>query len=606
MIMMMMMVKRKRFQQQRGEGAADVVSYKRMKDRKVSIRAASRVGGSSRASSPQSCEANAVARRAGSAASCAASFVAFLVLGLVSPTAADQGQITEQAIPLYRIYGAAEEDNFGVSVAGVGDINGDHYGDLLIGAWRSDQAGNNAGEATLISGRTRQPIETLVGERPGDSFGFGLTALGDVNGDDVPDFAVGAHFHDGSASNAGRVYVYSGVDRRIICIFDGEARDDRFGRNIAAAGDVDGDGLNDIIIGANYNDRGGSDAGAAYVISCANGGRLIHAFYGREAGQHFGRSVSGGADADGDGVPDLLVGAPKTGVVAPSAGAVYVYSGASGELIASYFGDETNERFGRSVAMIGDIDGDLLAEFAIGAPEHTGFASRVGRVAIFDIVDRNPVIELEGESIFEGFGKRVAAAGDVDGDGTTDITIGGQGNRALGPNTGRAYVFSGRTGELIFSATGEAEGDLMGSCVGAAGDVNNDGIGDVIFGADSNNANGIDAGATYVYLGGRSDYRLVVDDHRAGEIATFVVTGGRPFLQQTLLTSVNGLGDIVVRQLNTTIDLARPQVLRTGIADRWGTISWSLRLNTAAMGRLVFYQAVQIGRSTNVICREIR
>ena len=289
-----------------------------------------------------------------------------------------------------RLIGERPGDHAGWAVSGGGDINGDGYGDILVGAYEDDEGGEFAGAAYVFFGPVAGSLNLsradakLVGEAPFDHAGWSVASAGDLNRDGFDDILVGAYGSDWAGDGAGSVYVVLGpvegnyklsdADARL----DGASAYDSAGISVAGLGDTDGDGYPDIGIGAYGNDSGGLEAGAAYVFrgpllgvrSLANADAVLQ---GSEAGQWFGYDLAGVDDVDGDGLADLLVGAPGADHNGPDTGAAYLYlgpirgvrtaNGADGRLL----GEEANDRAGSAVSGAGDVDGDGLADLAVGA-----------------------------------------------------------------------------------------------------------------------------------------------------------------------------------------------------------------------------------------------
>ena len=167
--------------------------------------------------------------------------------------------------------GEAAFDNFGISVSGAGDVNGDGFADVIVGAYLNDAGGGNAGRAYVYYGGPAADAVadlTLTGEAAGDEFGISVSGARDVNGDGFADVIVGANLNDAGGGEAGRAYVYyggPGADAVADLTLTGEAAGDQFGYSVSGAGDVRGDGFADVIVGASLNDAGGLFAGRAYV-----------------------------------------------------------------------------------------------------------------------------------------------------------------------------------------------------------------------------------------------------------------------------------------------------------------------------------------------------
>jgi hypothetical protein len=342
--------------------------------------------------------------------------------------------------------GASSGDFFGISVASAGDVNGDGYADVIVGA---ENAG--AGRAYVYYGGPGADAVadlTLVGATSGDHFGHSVSSAGDVNGDGHADVIVGAEF----ASGTGRAYVYyggPGADSVADVTLTGAAADDRFASSVGSVGDVNGDGSADVIVGAKFNDAGGLDAGRAYIFY---GGPGIDAvpdltLTGASAGANFGYSVASAGDVNGDGHPDIIVGAPSDG----GTGRAYIYyGGAALDAIAdvTLTGFETGGFFGVSVSSAGDMDADGYGDVLVGADLSDGnTGTDSGRAYVYFggvSADTTPDLTLAGAAAHDLFGVSVSSAGDINGDGHSDVIVGAYQNDADGNaiDAGRAYVIS--------------------------------------------------------------------------------------------------------------------------------------------------------------------
>ncbi len=187
-----------------------------------------------------------------------------------------------QCQPIYIFTGEATEDWFGHTVASAGDVDKDGYDDVIINAPRNDAGGTDAGRAYVFSGQTADTLHVFTGEAAGDWLGLSVASAGDVNNDDFDDLIVGAYRNDAGGTDAGRAYVFSGQSGDTLHVFTGEAAGDLF-TVVASAGDVNNDGFDDLIVGAFENSVGGFHAGRVYVFSgkgclCAdpNGDELVN------------------------------------------------------------------------------------------------------------------------------------------------------------------------------------------------------------------------------------------------------------------------------------------------------------------------------------------
>ncbi|HEU4724173.1 MAG TPA: integrin alpha, partial [Candidatus Eisenbacteria bacterium] len=371
------------------------------------------------------------------------------------------------------------------------------------------------GAAAPARAASARGTTTLTGVVPGETFGCSVASAGDVNGDTFADVIVGAYQSGTAANPSGRAYIYYGgprADERADVVLSGEAAGDAFGVSVATAGDVNHDGFADVLVGAYENDARGANAGRAYLYF---GGPTMDdkpdaVFTGEAAGDVFGYSVAGAGDVNKDGFADVIIGAYENSARGAGAGRAYVfYGGPRPDPIpdAILNGEAAGDRFGISVAGAGDVNDDGFADVVVGAYQNDAGGVDAGRAYVYlgatRVADKASIV-LTGADAGDSFGFAVSGAGDVNKDGMADIVVGAYHNGAGGKDAGRAYVyFGGKTvspsADVVF--TGEAAGDAFGYAVGAAGDANGDGYADVIVGAYGNDAGGSAAGRGYVYFG---------------------------------------------------------------------------------------------------------
>jgi len=404
---------------------------------------------------------------------------------------------------LYQKNGDSASDNLGYSVAGAGDVNGDGKADFIVGApYTSLDGVSSAGSAYIYSGATGTVLYHKKGATDDDNLGWSVAGAGDVNGDSKADFIVGAPFADpGGAIGAGSSFVYSGTTGALLYQIDGDTAS-LSGISVAGAGDVNGDGKDDFIIGAPIDSPGGlANAGSAFVFSGATGDTLYRKD-GSAAGDFLGFFVAGAGDVNGDGKADFLIGAPYASPGGrTNAGSAYVYSGAGGALLYQKDGVAAGDLLGLSVAGAQDINGDGTADFVIGAPfASPGVLTNAGSAFVYSGATGALLYQKDGALDLDQLGTSVAGAGDVNGDGKADFFIGAPyADSGSLVDAGAAYLYSGADGFLLFEKEG-LDSDLLGSSVAGVGDATGDGKAEFIIGAPNAQPNGLfGAGSAYVY-----------------------------------------------------------------------------------------------------------
>ena len=418
------------------------------------------------------------------------------------PATGESPCVEHGCVILATLTGEAAGDTFGYVSADLGDIDGDGVHDFAIGAPFNAAGGRGAGRAYVYSGKTHAPLFTLTGE-PHSLLGFAVGAAGDVDGDGVADVVVGAPQGgmQGAGFGSGFARIYSGRTGAHVRTLQGAALNDAFGFVVSGVGDLDHDGHADLVVGAPFADANGVNSGRVVVVSGLTGAILL-AFDGEEAGDMLGTAASGIGDVDRDGVPDLVMAARNGG--AGDRGRVYVRSGRSGALLHAYDAPSTGADLGWFFATTpGDVDHDgvpdvFASDFSDSADD-AGIST--GRAFVWSGADGRLLLDLAGRVPGEGFGIGRARAGDVDHDGYDDLIVGAYTNSVAAPEAGRTYVISGRTGADLRTMTSSVPYEGSGYDAVGLGDVNGDGALDFLVTAATNAALGASTGRAYVIAG---------------------------------------------------------------------------------------------------------
>lgn len=341
--------------------------------------------------------------------------------------------------------GSATNDRFGTSVANAGDIDNDGISDFLIGA---PQNALGKGYSVVISGLTGSTLYVASSGFTGDLFGTSVNGVGDVDLDGFPDLAFGA---PGTFNAPGTTEIRSGATGNGIYVFTGSAVGDAFGRSVAGVGDVDLDGRPEIAVGAPGAPWTTSRPG--YVRLFNGNGSVRFTVLGATNGDHFGVSVGGRGDVNRDGVPDVVAGADQITDLCNPPGYARVLSGFDGTQLYQWAGAGSGDFFGSSVSIEGDANGDGYDDALVGAPETfldcifgppgyaRLFSGRTGST-LYTFVGNT----LGGEQVLAGgsFGAAVHLGPDSDGDGRADLLIGGSFEESpSGVHTGRTDLFGG-------------------------------------------------------------------------------------------------------------------------------------------------------------------
>ena len=434
------------------------------------------------------------------------------------------------------LQGEREEDRAGLAVAGGEDLDGDGISDILVGAPYADNAAQAGGAVYVVSGATRGELDLgtagaiLLSDDEEASAGHSVAMAGDVDGDGYGDALIGAFGLPENGAWSGGAYLVRGpiagellLDGADAVLLGGSGYDTA-GFAVAGPLDFDGDGLDDVLVSAPLADRAGNRSGEAYLfhgpvrgtVDLANADVLL---LGEARGDEAAHAIAA-ADVDGDGRDDIIVGGWQALVDRHRPGVVYVIRGpASGEVRLAdadtrLVGADDGERAGVALAGVGDVDGDGRDDLLVGTAggsRDPGHAYLVTAIADGELNLSDATAKLVGEMVGDSVGAALAGPGDVDGDGVDDLLLGGPGWGDDDRDAGAAYlVLAGGSlaplrGEVSLGGAdamwgGAAAGDEVGVAVSGAGDLNGVGLNDLVVGAWLADAPEKNAGAAYLLL----------------------------------------------------------------------------------------------------------
>lgn len=562
------------------------------------------------------------------------------------------------------INGTDSDDYLGTSVSNIGDINNDGIDDVVIGAPLANATnGLSSGKSYVIFGNQNgfnipQNINeldgtngfTLIGNVDSAS-GSSVSAAGDFNGDGIQDLLIGAPYAAPNGEKSGKSYVIFGRSDG----FTGTVELENLGNNgvtligpnageqvgfaVSEAGDINGDGIGDVIIGATNNTEL-PDNGKVYVVfgnqnysSTANlnlanlNGSNGFSITGLNAGDKLGYSVSSAGDINGDGFKDLIFGAPFADANGSNSGQVYVIYGTQNGFPGNFDlnnlngsngftinGINAGDNLGFSVSDGGDINGDGVADFIIGARDVAANGNPFAGAAYVVFGNRNGfgnnlnLSTLNGSNGFvingvaseDNAGISVSKAGDFNRDGFGDLIIGATGSDANGDLSGQSYVVFGKNnfnpalnlsqldGNNGFAINGAAAGDISGLSVSTAGDLNGDGNVELIVGAPWADPNGVNrAGQAFVLL---NDLTYGNYAPRAIHLSNANINEGIPAASEVGLLSTNdpNLGDSFTYTLvggdgsqdNSAFSINQERLIINQSPDYETKSSYNIRLRT--------------------------
>jgi hypothetical protein len=474
---------------------------------------------------------------------------AFLYLGSLSGLESNYSWMAE---------GSQNNGLYGKSVAIAGDINGDGYSDIIVGESEFDSKGKAYIYYGSLNGMIDDDPEELYGTQIGSRAGTSVSTAGDVNGDGYSDIIIGVPEYSNAQQSEGAVFVYygtnDGIDQANKLILEGNQDNANFGSSVSTAGDVNGDGYVDVIIGMPGKTIGVNKVGAAYIYHGSSSGLSVTPstmINGDQSNSGFGNAVSTAGDVNGDGYTDVIIGASTYGLGAKGAAFVHYGSSSGVSNTPNWTKEGVNASFlGNSVSAAGDVNGDGYSDVIIGAYDFSNGQVAEGAVYVFhgsaSGLSQTADWSIESNQDYASFGLDVSAAGDVNGDGYGDIVFSGYNSTN---KEGAAYVYHGSNTGLSttpnWSVVGDQNFGRYGSSINTAGDMNGDGYSDLIIGQYGYDdiGSGVDFdGKVYLYQG---------SENGLGNVEVWTSDGGEEFeygISVSTAGDVNGDGysDILI------------------------------------------------------------
>jgi len=433
------------------------------------------------------------------------------VLTLILIAAAFGSADAQDTLSLFKSFAGDESGAYyGWSACGV-NLIGDEHPDLIIGA---PMRNSSRGAVFIYRGGPDMdslPDFIIEGEEERDQFGISVSPAGDFNGDGFSDLLVGANVSLG----IGKAYIFFGgpsFDGVPDVEMSGREFVDNYGYAVTGLGDINGDGFDDVAVGALYNDALGDRTGQVYIYlgGVAGDGEADIELTGLDSLNDFGCDLDGGYDINGDGAPDLIVGSVQAGRYWEAPGLAEIFFGGEPldtvpDVIVS--GEEPMDFFGGVVTGIGDMNGDGYDDFASGAYHHHGDAESSGKVYVYlggEEPDSIPDLVIEGHGEEQNLGTNISSVGDINGDGFFDLAVASSYDPVTGAHGGMVSIYFG--GEILDTIPdivmfAENPGDRFGWDISRIGDINGDGYEDIVITAPLADCYREDDGKAYIYLG---------------------------------------------------------------------------------------------------------
>jgi hypothetical protein len=398
---------------------------------------------------------------------------------------------------------------YGYTVSSAGDVDCDGYADIAVGSSKFSDQLDREGSVFVYYGNPVAPADVpdwhYTSGAAGSLFGSAVSSAGDVNNDGCDDLIIGAYRYKNGEAGEGAAFLFLGSHGGLSATpswsYESNVKEAQFGYAVSSAGDVNHDGFDDVLIGANTYALGQVNEGAAFLFYGSASGLSPLPDWSYESNQDaalLGSSVSAAGDVNHDGFDDVLVGAPVFDEGQVDEGMVFIFHGSSSGLSLSantlLQSNVQGAWFGHSLSSAGDVNNDGFTDIIIGAPRYFDEVSGQeyeGSAFVYhgslSGIQAVPAWRYESNQIWANFGWSVAGAGDVNNDGFDDVLIGAPLYDYDQPDEGAAFVFRGSPLGVVLWPEWRGEGNQAttqyGWSVATAGDTNDDGCADVLTGA---------------------------------------------------------------------------------------------------------------------------
>ncbi len=507
---------------------------------------------------------------------------------------------------LYYVNGEGPNQWFGYVGDAVGDVTGDDIPEIVCASPYADYTGGNTGRIYLINGKTGEIIRHHDGITNQAYLGFRIAPAGDVNNDDIADYAAAASGILRS-NTPGELFVYSGADGSVLYSWSSTKSGDRLGHGICGLKDINGDGHDEIMYGIPGDDTAGSNAGRVIIRSGIDG-TIMRTHEGLADLHRMGTTVWDIGDVDNDTFHDYAIGAQDAGF--NRQGVVYVHSGSTGDLLYELHPSSARAAdFGGYFAnSVGDVDGDQVPDIFVGDWMEGSNGSQAGWAYVFSGADGTELVSTPGENITgnTGFGGRLL--GDVNGDGANDIVTNFENNPQItdAPRAGQVRIISGKTGAVLRTITSVVNdaigvGEFFGADCGGFPDINDDGIPEILATAIFNDDNGSRSGRLMIIAGNEpACLSIKAENLVAGSYASIGVYDGDPGAAVAVLVGFEE-GNAAYNTTDWCADFnfsvpannIRHRIVVSGIFDANGTFETYRFVHPTKRGAQVKLQATQ-------------